>query len=149
MVGKALPSMLIGALQATLIFLVAQLWFRIPFAGSVGTLAVGVLMFLLASVGIGLVLSALVSTMQQAMLFAFVFLMPFILLSGFTTPLSAMPKGLEATTVVNPLRYGVDIARRVYLEGASVGTLWRDLWPLALIAAITLAGAARLFRRRL
>lgn len=149
MIGKAVPSMLIGVAQATTIFFVAQLWFRIPFAGSVLTLAIGLTVFLLAAVGIGLLLSALVQTMQQAMLFAFVVLMPFILLSGFATPLSAMPSELRAATVINPLRFGVDIARRVYLEGADLRALLPDFWPLLLMAVVTLAVAARLFRRRL
>jgi ABC-2 type transport system permease protein len=148
MIGKAAPSMLVGTAQATTIFLVAQLWFHIPFAGSVATLAVGLLAFLLAAVGIGLLLSALVQTMQQAMLFAFVVLMPFVLLSGFATPLSAMPRLLQTATLINPLRFGVDIARRVYLEGADLRSLLPDLWPLLLIATVTLAVAARLFRRR-
>lgn len=148
MIGKAVPSMLIGAVQATSIFLIAQLWFRIPFAGSILTLAAGLLAFLLASVGIGLMLSAVVATMQQAMLFAFVLLMPFVLLSGFATPLSAMPNWLQSATIVNPLRFGIDIARRVYLQGATVRDIAPDLWPLGVIALVTLTAAAALFRRR-
>lgn len=148
MIGKALPSMLVGAVQATTIFLIAQLWFRIPFAGSMITLAAGLFAFLLASVGVGLLLSAVVATMQQAMLFAFVLLMPFVLLSGFATPLSAMPTWLLSATIVNPLRFGVDIVRRVYLEGATLGAIAPDLWPLGVIAIVTLGAAAVLFRRR-
>ena len=82
MIGKAIPSMLVGTTQATLILLVAQLWFRIPFEGSFVTLYAGLAFFLLAAVGIGLMVSAFVATMQQAMLFSFVLLMPFTLLSG-------------------------------------------------------------------
>ena len=91
MVGKALPSILIGMVQATIILLVAQLWFRIPFAGSFVTLYAGLSLFLLAAVGIGLLVSAVAATMQQAMLFSFVLVMPFTLLSGLTTPISSMP----------------------------------------------------------
>ena len=78
--------MLIGMVQATMILLVAQLWFRIPFAGSFVTLYVGLGLFLLAAVGIGLLVSSFAATMQQAMLYSFVLMMPFILLSGLTTP---------------------------------------------------------------
>ncbi len=92
MAGKALPSMLIGTAQATTILLVAQLWFRIPFAGSLVTLYTGLTLFLLAAVGIGLLLSSVAATMQQAMLFGFVVIMPFSLLSGLTTPISSMPR---------------------------------------------------------
>lgn len=147
MVGKALPSVLIGLIQATLILLVAQLWFRIPFAGSYLTLYAGLLLFLLAAVGMGLMLSAIVATMQQAMLYSFVILMPFALLSGLTTPLGNMPQIFQDLTLINPLRYAIDIAHRVYLEGAGLDQLVSDLWPMAIIATVTLSSAAWLFRR--
>jgi ABC-2 type transport system permease protein len=147
MVGKALPSVLIGLIQATLILLVAQLWFRIPFAGSYLTLYAGLLLFLLAAVGMGLMLSAIVATMQQAMLYSFVILMPFALLSGLTTPLGNMPQIFQDLTLINPLRYAIDIAHRVYLEGAGLDRLVSDLWPMAIIATVTLSSAAWLFRR--
>ena len=118
MAGKALPAMLIGTVQATTVLLVAQLWFRIPFAGSYGTLYTGLCLFLLAAVGIGLLVSSVVATMQQAMLFSFVVMMPFILLSGLTTPLSGMPKVLQLFTLINPLRYAIDITQRVYSGGS-------------------------------
>ncbi len=149
MVGKAVPSVLIGLVQATLILLVAQLWFRIPFVGSYLTLYAGLGLFLMAAVGMGLMLSAVVATMQQAVLFAFVLMMPFALLSGLTTPLSNMPLVFQYITLLNPLRYAIDIAHRVYLEGAGPTLLIPDLWPMALIATVTLSGAAWLFRRGL
>lgn len=146
MVGKAVPSVLIGLIQATLILLVAQLWFRIPFVGSYVTLYAGLLLFLMAAVGMGLMLSAVVATMQQAMLYAFVVMMPFALLSGLTTPLSNMPEIFQDFTLLNPLRYAIDIAHRVYLEGAGLHQLIPDLWPMAIIATVTLSSAAWLFR---
>src|SRR5207247_6380683 len=120
MVGKALPSVLVGLVQATAILLVAQLWFRIPFAGSFVTLYAGLSLFLLAAVGIGLLVSSVAATMQQAMLFAFVLVMPFTLLSGLTTPLSSMPRALQYVTLLNPLRYAIEIVHRLYLEGAGL-----------------------------
>ena len=102
MAGKALPAVLVGLGQATTILLVAQLWFHIPFAGSFVTLYVGLSLFLLAAVGIGLMISSVVSTMQQAMLFSFMIMMPFALLSGLATPLSSMPKVLQYFTMINP-----------------------------------------------
>ncbi|HVS77013.1 MAG TPA: ABC transporter permease [Steroidobacteraceae bacterium] len=149
MAGKALPSMLVGIIQATGVLLVAQLWFRIPFQGSFLTLYAGLALFVLAAVGIGLVVSALCHTMQQAMLFSFVLIMPFALLSGLTTPISDMPLSLQYFTFINPLRYAIDIAQRVYLEGAGAGVLRPDLWPLAAMAAVTLAAASWLFKHRL
>jgi ABC-2 type transport system permease protein len=148
MAGKALPSVLIGFVQATNILLVAQLWFRIPFAGSFLTLYTGLGLFLLAAVGIGLLLSSIALTMQQAMLYTLLVMMPFALLSGLATPVTNMPKSLQVLTYINPLRYAIDIAERVYLEGAGLELLLPDLWPLAVIAAVTLATAAWLFRHR-
>ncbi|HUI61869.1 MAG TPA: ABC transporter permease [Steroidobacteraceae bacterium] len=149
MAGKALPSMLVGLVQASGVLLVAQLWFRIPFAGSFLTLYTGLLFFLLAAVGMGLLLSAVAATMQQAMLYSLLLIMPFSLLSGLTTPLSNMPGILQYFTAINPLRYAIDIARRVYLEGVGLDVVTGDLWPLALIAAVTLTAASWMFTNRM
>jgi len=149
MAGKALPSMLVGTIQAAGVLLVAQLWFRIPFAGSYLTLYTGLLAFLLAAVGIGLLLSAVAATMQQAMLYSMLLIMPFSLLSGLTTPISSMPSWLQYLTAINPLRYAIDITRRVYLEGVGLDLLLPDLWPLCLLAALTLSGASWMFSHRM
>jgi ABC-2 type transport system permease protein len=149
MAGKAIPAMLIGVVQATNALLVAQLWFRIPFAGSYVTLYIGLVLFLLAAVGIGLFVSSIAATMQQAMLYAFVLIMPFALLSGLTTPVSSMPPLVQDFTLINPLRYAIDLVHRVYLEGLGLDRLVSDLWPMAIIAAVTLGAAAWMFRNRL
>ena len=149
MAGKALPAIIVGIVQATMVLLVAQLWFRIPFAGSFVTLYAGLGMFLLAAVGMGLLLSSVAATMQQAMLYSFMLIMPFSLLSGLTTPISSMPEILQYVTLINPLRYAIDIAHRVYLEGAGLRLLVPELWPLAIIAVITLSAASWMFRHRL
>jgi len=149
MAGKALPSMVVGTIQATGVLLVAQLWFRIPFAGAYLTLFAGLLLFLLAAVGIGLLISAVAATMQQALLYSMLLIMPFSLLSGLTTPLSSMPTAVQYLTAINPLRYAIDITRRVYLEGSGLDLLVSDLWPLALIAALTLCAASWMFGTRM
>ncbi len=148
MAGKALPSVLIGIVQATNILLVAQLWFRIPFEGSYLTLYTGLTVFLLSAVGVGLLVSAISATMQQAMLYSFLVMMPFALLSGLATPISSMPETLQQFTRLNPLRYAIEIAERVYLEGAGLKLLAPDLWPLAGIALGTLLLASWMFRHR-
>ena len=149
LVGKALPSILIGAIQATTVLLVAQLWFHIPFSGSFITLYIGLGLFLLTSVGIGLFISSVVATMQQALLFSFVLVVPFTILSGLATPISSMPVALQYLTLINPLRYALDLIHRVYLEGTPLTNLADDLLPLALIAAVTLSSATWMFRSRL
>ncbi len=149
MAGKAVPAMFIGITQATTILLVAQFWFHIPFRGSFVTLYAGLSLFLLAAVGIGLLVSALAQTMQQAMLYSFLVIMPFVLLSGLTTPISSMPDTLQYFTLLNPLRYAIIHVHRVYLEGAGPALLIPELWPLALIALATLSASSWLFRHGL
>jgi len=149
MAGKALPSLLIGIVQGTSILLVAQLWFRIPFNGSLLTLYVGLSLFLLAAIGIGLLISSIAGTMQQAMLYNFMLVMPFTLLSGLVAPISNIPKLLQYLTLINPLRYAINIAQPVYLEGAGLNRLMPELWPLAAIAIVTLSAASCMFRHRI
>jgi ABC-2 type transport system permease protein len=149
MVGKAIPSILIGLVQSTIILLLARLWFGIPFQGSLITLYSALILFTTASVGIGLALSAFSATMQQAMLYTFVLLMPMMLLSGLTSAISNMPQAMQYVTLVNPLRYAIEMVQRIYLEGAGFSYLFNDMWPLVLIAAATLPTAVWLFRHRL
>lgn len=149
LVGKALPSMLVGILQSTLIFLVILFWFQIPMNGSVWLLYLGLATFTLASVGMGLSISAVALNMQQAMLYTFMLVMPLMLLSGLLTPVRNMPLILQFATYANPLRFGVDLVRRVYLEGAAFRDVAFDFVPLLAIAAVTLPLAAWLFRNRL
>ena len=149
MMGKALPPVAIGLAQATLVLLVALFWFRVPMAGSLVTLYAALLVFMLAGVGIGLAISALSATMQQAMFFTFVLLMPMMLLSGLMTPVASMTRALRIATYANPLRFGIDLVRRIYLEGAGFATIWLDFVPLVVVSAVTLPAAAWLFRNRL
>jgi ABC-2 type transport system permease protein len=149
MLGKALPPVAIGLLQATLVLLVTRFWFQIPMAGSLLTIYTGLLLFTVASVGIGLSISALSANMQQAMLYTFVLIMPMMLLSGLTTPVRNMPPLLQLLTMLNPLRFAIELLQRVYLEGVGLAVVWHNLIPLAVIAAVTLPLAAWLFRHRL
>jgi ABC-2 type transport system permease protein len=149
MLGKAVPNMVIGLTQSTTILLIAQFWFHIPFVGSFAVLYAGLVLFLMAAVGLGLFVSSIAMTMQQAMLFAFLLVLPFALLSGLTTPISSMPEFLQSVMVINPLRYALDLTKRVYLEDAGFVQLLPDFFPLTIIGIVTLTGAAWLFRKRL
>lgn len=149
MVGKAVPSILVGLVQAALIFCIARFWFQIPFAGSLLTLFAGLFLFMTASVGIGLSISAMSSNMQQAMLYTFVLVMPMMLLSGLTTPVANMPTVFQFVTWANPLRFAIDLVQRVYLEGAPLATVSVDLLPMLVIAVLTLPLASWLFRNKL
>src|SRR5262252_6637921 len=98
---------------------------------------------------VGKALPSMFVGIKQAMLFSFLLIMPFSLISGLTTPISSMPESLQYLTYINPLRYAINIAHRVYLEGAGLRLLVPELWPLAIIAAVTLPIASWLFRHRL
>jgi ABC-2 type transport system permease protein len=149
MIGKAIPSMLVGLIQATSILLVSQFWFRIPFAGSYFVLYLTLLEFLAASVGIGLFISSISKTMQQAMIGSVVVTMPFMLLSGLTTPVMNMPEVLQYLTLANPLRYAISMTQQIYLEAAGIGQLLPEMLALLVISAVTLPIAAWMFRNRL
>lgn len=149
LISKALPSVLIGLVQSTLVLLVALFWFQIPMAGSLVTLYTGLLMFTVASVGIGLSISAMSANMHQAMLYAFVLIMPLMLLSGLATPVENMPDLMQAATYINPLRFSIHLVRAVYLEGAHLSDVVPDMIPLIVISVVTLPLAAWLFRHRL
>ena len=149
MSGKAIPNIAIGLTQSTTILLIGQFWFHIPFVGSFVVLYAGLGLFLMAAVGLGLFVSSIAKTMQQAMLYAFLLMMPFSLLSGLTTPFNSMPEFLQSVMVINPLHYALDLTRRVYLEDAGFVQLFSDFLSLTIIGLVTLSGAAWLFRRRL
>ncbi|WP_448508441.1 ABC transporter permease [Immundisolibacter sp.] len=149
LLGKGLPGLLIGAVEALVIILAAVLWFHIPLRGSLSALYLGLLLFVLAITGIGLAISALARTQQQALLGAFLFMVPSIILSGFATPIMNMPAWVQVLTYLNPMRYFLVIVRSVFLEGAGLAQLAPQYWPMALIGAATLASAGWLFRRRM
>ena len=147
LLGKAIPPVLVGLIQSSIVLVVALYGFHIPFQGSYLLLYAALIIYNFAVVGIGLCVSACSRTMQQAMLYNFTLLMPMILLSGFATPISSMPELFQWATYCNPVRYGVEFSQRIYLEGANLTEVRDTLWPLLLMALVTLSAAARLFRR--
>jgi ABC-2 type transport system permease protein len=149
LIGKALPGFIIGFFEATLIIVLATLWFQVPLRGSLLTLYVGLFCFLLSTIGMGLMISSLAVTQQQGLLGAFLFLVPSITLSGFATPIANMPHWVQQITYLNPTRYLLVILRGVFLEGAPLPSLVHQFWPMAIIGIANLALAARLFRHRL
>lgn len=148
LLGKALPGLLIGIIEATVIVLAAVWWFGVPLRGSLVPLYLGLLLFVIAVTGIGLMISSLAVTQQQALLGAFLFMVPSIILSGFATPIANMPDFVQDLTLINPMRYFLVIVRGVFLEGATIRSLMPEYWPMAVIAGINLAAAGWLFRRR-
>ena len=149
MIGKAIPPIIIGVIQSSIILAIILFWFQIPVNGSLTLLYFGLFAFNIAVVGVGLSISAIALNMQQAMLYTFFLIMPLTLLSGLLTPVQNMPKVLNWLTYANPLRFGIDLAQRVYLEGASFAQVKWDFVPMLILAIITLPLAAWLFRNRL
>lgn len=149
LIGKAMPGLVIGVLEATVIVLIAVFGFDIPLRGHIATLYVGILLFLLSAIGVGLMISALSATLQQAVLGAFLFLVPAIILSGFATPIANMPALVQNITLLNPMRYFMVVLRGVFLEGRPFGLLVDQFWPMAVIGLATLAVAGWLFRHRM
>lgn len=149
LVGKSIPGLVIGVIEASFIIVVAILWFDIPLRGSVGALYLGLLLFLFSAVGLGLMISAISVTQQQAVLGAFLFLVPAVILSGFATPIANMPELVQDLTYANPMRYFLIILRGVFLEGDTYTHLIHQYWPMAIIAAVNLTLAGWLFRHRM
>ena len=149
LLGKALPGFIIGILEATAITLIAVLWFGIPLLGSLPTLYLGLALFLLSAVGIGLMISALAVTQQQGLLGAFLFMVPAVILSGFATPIANMPAAIQLITLLDPLRYFLVVLRKLFLEGTPITALVHQLWPMALIGLASMTLAGWLFRHRM
>jgi len=149
LIGKSFPGILIGLLEGSFILFMAVFWFDVPLRGSLGALYLGMFLFLLSAVGIGLMISSLAVTQQQGILGAFMFLVPSVILSGFATPISNMPVFVQYLTLLNPLRYFLVILRGVFLEGDTYHLLLHQYWPMAIIAVTTLSVAGWLFRNRM
>jgi len=149
LIGKSIPGILIGLIEGSFILLLVVFWFEVPLRGSLSALYLGMFLFLLSAVGIGLMISSLAVTQQQGILGAFLFLVPAVILSGFATPIANMPELVQQLTLINPLRYFMVILRGVFLEGDSFGLLLNQYWPMMIIAIVTLSLAGWLFRNRM
>ena len=148
-IGKTLPAAAIAFGIGTAIHLLARTVFGVPCLGSLGLLAFSFLLFILACTGVGLFISSLCSTQQQAFLGVFTCMVPFVLLSGFATPIENMPDPLQALTLLNPARHVIVIALGVYLKDIPPGEVMAQLLWLGGIAAATLGSAGWFFKRRI
>jgi ABC-2 type transport system permease protein len=147
--GKTVPFFVIGLGEVALIVAVGILWFQVPFVGNPLTLLLGSALFLLSSLALGLLISTLCSTQQQAFSMNFFILNPFFILSGFSFPISSMPKVLQWFTYINPLRYYLVVIRGTFLKGVGLTVLWPEFGALAAIAAVLLATSILRFRKSL
>jgi len=149
MIGKTVPFVIIGFVDMTLVLLAAVLWFRVPVAGSVPLLFLLSGAFLLTTLGIGLFISTISRTQQQAMMTTFFFLLPSFLLSGFMFPIENMPRLIQLITYAIPLRYFLVIVRGIFLKGNGLAVLWPQVVILAAFGLAIMSLAAARFRKRL
>lgn len=147
--GKTLPFAMIGFLDVILIALIGVFWFEIPFRGKLFLLLFGSLLFLTSSVGIGLFISTLCSTQQQAQISTFFFVMPAFILSGFAFPLENMPQWLQYITFISPLRYFLVIIRALFLKGMGLELLWPHMIALALLGGFMISLSSIRFKKRM
>jgi ABC-2 type transport system permease protein len=147
--GKTLPFFLIGLFDVSLIATVGTLWFQVPFRGHILVLLAGAVLFLLCMLGVGLLISTVSSTQQQAMVTAFFFIMPAITFSGFGFPISTMPQWLQYLTYLSPLRYFLVVIRGTYLKGVGMEILWPQMFAMAALGIGLLAVAALRFHKAL
>ena len=149
LIGKMVPPMLVGLFNGTLYLIVAPLVFGVPFTGSLILFYLSLVAYMLALIGIGMLVSAASATQQQAFLGSFLVTTPLILLSGYASPIDNMPGWLQAVTYANPARYFLVIVQGLFLKAMPAAAVFHQLWPLILIACLTLSAAAWLFRARM
>jgi len=146
-IGKTLPFFLIGLFDVSLIGLVGTLWFQVPFRGQISVLFAGAILFLLCMLGVGLLISTISATQQQALVTAFFFIMPAVTFSGFGFPISTMPQWLQYLTYASPLRYFLIVLRGTYLKGVGMDILWPQMLAMGALGVGLLGTAVLRFRK--
>jgi ABC-2 type transport system permease protein len=148
-IGKTLPFGVVGMLDLILTMILALVVFHIPFRGSLALLLFSGALFVLTTLGVGLFLSTISHTQQQAMMSSFFFLVPAFMLSGFAFPIENMPQVVQYLTFLNPLRYFVEIVRGIFLKGTGAAVLWPQMLALFLFGTAILTLSAVRFHKRL
>jgi ABC-2 type transport system permease protein len=147
--GKTIPFALIGLFDFALVFAVALAWFEVPFVGSLAVLLLASLLYILGTLGIGLLISTVSRTQQEAFMTSFLVFMPVLLLSGFMFPVASMPELFQWLTFANPLRHYLEIVRGVFLKGAGIGALAPQFLALGLLGAAFFAIATSRFQKHI
>jgi len=147
--GKTVPVIIICMVDLVIITAVALLWFDVPLRGSVSALVLASFAYILAGLGAGLLISTISKTQQEAFLTMFLFLLPAIILAGFMYPVSSMPVSFQYLTLLNPVRYFMEMVRGIFLKGQGVTELWSHFLVLTGMALMAVWGASRRFRKSL
>ncbi|WP_428244074.1 ABC transporter permease [Gynuella sp.] len=149
LVGKTVPAVLVGLAEGMLIWGFSVGVFKIPFTGSFLWLLLVLFTFVMAVVGVGLFISAISKTQQQAILGAFLFMVPAVTLSGYAAPIENMPGWLQTLTWINPLKHSLITVKGLFLKNMPFEQVWTNTWPLLVIGLVTLSIAGWFFTRRL
>lgn len=145
--GKIFPFVLIGVFQLTLIVVLMLFLFRVPIAGSIVDLYLAGLLFIAAVLGLGMLLSTVAKTQMQAMQLSFLFLLPFVFLSGYVFPIAGMPKVFQLITYIIPARYFIEVIRGIVLRGASLAELWEPMAWLTFYTVLIIGAAVLRFKK--
>lgn len=146
--GKTLPFAIIGIVEISVITVITITWFKVPFNGSFIFLLISSLFYIMCTLSVGLFISTISQTQQQAMLSTFLFFIPAILLSGFVFPIYAMPDVFQCVTFLNPMRYFMTIIRGIFLKGVGLSVLWFELSALTVLGSVLIFFSIRRFNRR-
>lgn len=147
--GKTIPFFLVGLAEVALVTAVGTLWFQIPFVGNPLVMLFGTSLYLLSALGLGLLISTVCSTQQQAFATQFFVLNPMFILSGFAYPITSMPTVLQWLTYLNPLRYFLVVIRSTFLKGVGFSVLWPQFCGMGALAVVLLAFSILRFRKAL
>ena len=149
LLGKSIPPLIIAMTLTMVMVGIVVIFFHVPFVGNIFLFFISILISLLAIVGVGLFISSICNTQQQAILSVMTFMMPAVLLSGFISPIEDMPLALQYLTYLNPVRFFMVLSRGLFLKGMGIDEVITNIIPLLLIASITLTLAGRTFKRKL
>ncbi len=148
LIAKTIPPLIVAFISGIIITLIIAFVFKVPFSGSISLYLISSLISLLSIIGVGLFISSLAYTQQQAILGVFAFQMPAVLLSGFVSPIEDMPIFFQYLSAINPLRYFMLITKGIYFKNMDALTVFKNLIPLIIIAIITLSIARWSFRKK-
>jgi len=146
--GKTIPFVLISLIAMSIELTAGILWFRIPVHGDILLFLLSSICFITAALGLGIFISTIVNTQQQALFIAWFFMVVFVLLSGLFFPVENMPTWVQRMTVINPLKYFIVLARGCILKGAGIKVLWPDMRALLIIGVFIFAASALRFHKR-
>jgi ABC-2 type transport system permease protein len=147
--GKTVPSIVISYIDVVLIIVIGAWWFAVPIVGSVGLLLFVSLFYLLSTLGIGMFISTISRTQQQAMMSSFFTMVFNIVLSGFMIPIENMPKVLQYISYVVPLRYFLVMVRGIFMKGSDLNELWDELIALFVFGIVIFTISSLRFKRKL